>query len=819
MVHDSFLAELSAATQPLALPSEIMQTTARMLAEHLGVDRCAYAEIEHESVFVITGEYSRGVPSIVGRWPVASFGPACERDMREGRPFVVEDTDQHREIRPEDLAAYRATNIRAVICVPLHKAGVFTAAMAVHQTKPRAWSRREIDVVKSVVARCWEALERARVARTLLESEARYRAMIQASPDCVKLVSADGTILQINAAGLALVEAPDEAAVLGRSLYDIVAPEYRDAFRNFNERVCGGEAGKLQFEIVGLRGARRFMESSAVPLTLPNGEHAHLAIARDVSRRVLAERALADSRARLDYAVRLSGVGFWYCDLPFDELIWDERVKDQFFLPHDARVTMDTFYERIHPEDREPTRASIEGSIATRSSYDVVYRTQSPETGAIKFIRAIGGTSYDAAGTPVRFDGVTVDVTAQRRDQERLAQMLEREQEEGREKARLYEHLREQHQRKDEFLATLAHELRNPLAPIRIGIEVLERTTDPAQARKTHAMMERQLGHLVRMVDDLLDVSRVTLGKLNLKRERVDFRSVLDSALETARSVMEARGHELVLRTPKEPLPVEVDVTRMAQVIGNLLNNAAKYTPRGGHIELVTEAAQGALVVRVIDTGVGIPNDMLESIFDLFTQVGRSVEHAQGGLGIGLTLVRRLVELHGGTIVAHSNGPGKGSTFTLRILLAPVASSELTASERDAELASTRPLRLLIVDDNEDAAESLLMLLQLHGHDAHVVHSGMDALERARSLAPDVVLLDIGLPDLDGYQVAERLRREHDGRTPWLVAITGFGADEDRRRAQEAGFDRHLVKPVAPAQLIEVVSSARHARVRSSAAE
>jgi len=345
-----------------------------------------------------------------------------------------------------------------------------------------------------------------------------------------------------------------------------------------------------------------------------------------------------------------------------------------------------------------------------------------------------------------------------------------------------------------------------------MGIEVLEHSTDPQQVSRTHAMMERQLGHLVRMVDDLLDVSRVTLGKLHLQKERVDFRSVLDSALETARPFIESRGHELVIQTPDGPLPVDADVTRLAQVVANLLNNAAKYTPRGGRIQLVTEADASAMVVRVIDNGVGVPKDMLESIFELFTQVGRSVEQAQGGLGIGLTLVRRLVELHGGTIDAHSDGPGKGSAFTLRLPLAiRVTALERDAARPDADPTKARPLRVLIVDDNEDAADCLLMLLQLQGHDAYVVHSGIEAVERARSLAPDVVLLDIGLPGLDGYQVAERLRQEHAVRPPWLVAITGFGAEEDRRRSHEAGFNRHLVKPVAPTQLTEALAAAPRA--------
>ncbi|HEX5657061.1 MAG TPA: PAS domain S-box protein, partial [Polyangiales bacterium] len=476
-----FLAELAAATQHLVEPADVMATTARMVSDELGVDRCAYAEVEDESLFVIIGDYARDATSIVGRWPVAAFGPECARCMRAGEPYVVHDVNDSPFIGPEHLTAYRATTIGAVICVPLHKQGKFTAAMAVHQKVPRRWSRLELELVTRVVARCWEALERARVSRTLQESEARYRAMFEASPECVVLIAADGTILQANPAALRSTEAEREEELTGRSVYELVVPEHRERFASFNQRVCAGESGALDFEIVGLRGTRRTMEANAVPLPGGAGQ-VQLSLARDVSERVRAERALSDSRGRLDYAVRLSGVGFWYCDLPFDELIWDPRVRDHFFLTLHERVTIETFYARIHPDDREPTREAIERSIQQRSSYDVVYRTVEPVSGAIKFVRALGGTTYAADGTPIRFDGVTVDVTAQRRDQDRLSLALEREREQA---ARL----REQDQRRNEFLATLAHELRNPLAPIRTGLQVLRLGAAPAQTERTHEMM------------------------------------------------------------------------------------------------------------------------------------------------------------------------------------------------------------------------------------------------------------------------------------------------------------------------------------------
>ena len=770
--RNRFLAELANATQPLTDPAELMVTVARMLAEHLEVDRCAYAEVEDESVFVITGDNPRGVPSIVGRWPVAAFGPACVRSMQSNSAYVVTDTDKDSRIPADALAAYRATQIRSVICVPLHKEGRLTAAMAVHQATPRRWTADEIELVTLVVARCWEALERSRIARNLRESEARYRMIVAASPECVKLVGPDGALLQMNSAGLRMIEAPSEDAAIGQCVYNVIAPEYREAFREFNERICRGERGSFEFEIVGMNGTRRSMQTTAVPVPLPAGGFGQLAITRDVTQRVQADRALADHRARLDYAVRLSGVGFWYCDLPFDELIWDERVKRHFFLPPDARVTIDTFYDRIHADDREMTRKAIETSIERKAAYDVVYRTVDETSGAIKFVRALGGTTYSDDGRPVRFDGVTLDVTE----------------------------LREQDRRKDEFLATLAHELRNPLAPIRTGLEVLQRTSDAEHARRARQMMERQLGHLVRMVDDLLDISRITLGKVALQKERVDFRTVLRSAMETARPLIESSGHELALRVTKQELPLYVDPTRVAQILANLLNNAARYTPAGGRIQLTAEAEEGSLIVQVSDTGVGITPDMLTRIFDMFTQAHRSMDRAQGGLGIGLTLVKRLAELHDGSIQAESAGPGCGSTFTLRLPLA-LSSMNVTQPHDQSSAPSDASRRVLVVDDNIDAAECLAMLLQLQGHQVRLVHDGLAALAAVREFIPDAVLLDLGLPDIDGYAVAQRIRGDIDLRQPRLIALTGWGSEEDRRRTLAAGFDHHLVKPVDGARL------------------
>ena len=377
----------------------------------------------------------------------------------------------------------------------------------------------------------------------------------------------------------------------------------------------------------------------------------------------------------------------------------------------------------------------------------------------------------------------------------------------GLENSRLYDSLREQDRRKDEFLATLAHELRNPLAPVRTGLEILKLGGNEEQAKTARDMMERQLGHMVRLVDDLMDVSRVSRGQMELKPERLTIKMVLEMAFETSRPLVEGGRHELSMVLPQESLHVFADLTRLAQMFSNLINNAAKYTPQGGRIDLFADRDGEHVVVRVTDTGVGIPQEMLSKVFDLFTQVGQTLDRSQGGLGIGLSLVRRLAEMHGGTVGADSPGPGLGSTFTVRLPLAPAESDESENPDEARESAEhmVSRQRVLVVDDNVDGAESLAMLLQLFGHATRTVHTGPEALSAVRDFLPDVVFLDIGLPGMNGYEVAQRLRQDAQLRTPMLVALTGWGSEDDRKRAREAGFDGHLTKPVDPATVREIL--------------
>jgi signal transduction histidine kinase/ActR/RegA family two-component response regulator len=378
---------------------------------------------------------------------------------------------------------------------------------------------------------------------------------------------------------------------------------------------------------------------------------------------------------------------------------------------------------------------------------------------------------------------------------ERLAQMTQL----GDQLQQRTQELSEANRRKDEFLAMLAHELRNPLAPIRNAAQVMRLLAqDDANLRCAGEVVERQVQHMSRLVDDLLDVARFSSGKITLQKEPTDLAAVVARAVETSRPAIEGRRHELSVTLTPERLRVEADPVRLAQVLDNLLNNAAKYTPEGGRIWLTAGREGREAAVRVRDTGIGIPANMLANVFDLFTQVDRTLDHSQGGLGIGLTLVRRLVELHGGSVQATSGGANQGSEFVIRLPLLLETERAPGTWEEENGLAARPRRRILVVDDNMDASQSLAKLLELTGHEARVAHDGATALDVAQVYRPDVVLLDIGLPQIDGYEVARRLREQPGTEHALLVALTGYGHEEDRRRTREAGFDHHLVKPVDP---------------------
>ena len=413
--------------------------------------------------------------------------------------------------------------------------------------------------------------------------------------------------------------------------------------------------------------------------------------------------------------------------------------------------------------------------------------------------------------------GVFTELYRKRRELERLTHDLEvrvaertAELEEATvRQIELAEQLRAADRRKDEFLALLAHELRNPLAPLRNAVSILRLKESPdPDVLWCRGVIERQAAQLTRLVDDLLDVSRITLGKIKLQPQPLDLGSVVTRAVETSRPLIDAHRHQLIVTVPELPVRVEGDRARLTQVIANLLNNAAKYQNEGGTIALTVERDGGTAVIRVRDRGIGIAPEMLSEIFELFSQGERTLDRALGGLGIGLSLVRTVVELHGGKVSAGSDGPGRGSEFTIRLpcLLQELDGYRPREDGDDAELPDCIPHRILVVDDSRDSAESLSKLLRLGGHEVFLAHESEQALHLAATTQPGVVLLDIGLPGMDGYELCRRLRQSGLGNA-LIVAMTGYGLERDRRRSQEAGFDTHMVKPVPPAELMRLIAS------------
>jgi signal transduction histidine kinase/ActR/RegA family two-component response regulator len=403
---------------------------------------------------------------------------------------------------------------------------------------------------------------------------------------------------------------------------------------------------------------------------------------------------------------------------------------------------------------------------------------------------------------PVRIAALRSTVRTALRARERQYQMRTR-----------LEEREEADRRKDEFLAVLAHELRNPLAPIRNTINILRLSSPQPSAAQLWEMMDRQVSHMVRLVDDLLEVARITRGKIELRREPLELSLIIATAVETSRPLVEAAGHGLTVSLPLEPLVVDADATRLAQVFANLLNNAAKYTDPGGRISITATREGDEVIVAVRDSGVGIPAEALARVFDMFVQVAGGAQRGPGGLGIGLTLARSLVEMHGGSISAASDGVGTGSIFSVRLPLAATGALPSPQAPAPKAISAGGP-RVLVVDDNRDAADSLGQLLQLMGAEVCVVYSGERALDALASHRPAMVFLDIGMPQMDGYEVARRMRAGPEGRVTRLVALTGWGQEKDRRLSAAAGFDRHLTKPPDVEELRELLASAATAPVQ-----
>lgn len=556
----------------------------------------------------------------------------------------------------------------------------------------------------------------------------------------------------------------------GQLIDDLIVPEDRERIA---ENIRLGRESVVEHAMLRKDGRRIIVEAHGK--TTPAGALGgrRFTAVRDITERKRIEQALRDSQADLTHAQSVARFGNWRLNIQGNELHWSDESHRICGIPKGTSLTYETFLATLHPEDREYVdrmwMAALRGA-----PYDIECRVV--VDGKVKWVQQKAELEFDEQGQLLGGFGTIQDITDLK--QAELALM-------------------EADQRKDAFLAMLAHELRNPLTPIRNAAHVLGRLDLQApQVQWAQQTIERQVGHLTRLVDDLLDVSRIVRGKVALKVARIEVAAVVNHALDMARPLIDAMGHRIAVQLPEQAVYLEGDPVRLAQVLLNLLDNAAKYTPAGGKIQLDASIVGPLIEIRVCDNGIGIPAELLPQVFELFQQGERTLDRSQGGLGIGLTLAKELVALHGGLLEALSTGAGQGSTFT--IWLPALCDTPLMVNqEAPAASLGAAHCRVLVVDDDAAVADSMSMLLQINGHDVRVAASGPAALEIARSFRPQVVLLDIGLQGMDGYEVARQLRAEQ-GEEICLIAVTGYGDEEARSRSVAAGFDRHLVKPVPP---------------------
>ena len=652
-----------------------------------------------------------------------------------------------------------------------------------------------IEDGRFIRSRCFlrDITERKQAEQALRDSEARFRALMEQAPFSVQRLALDGRTLAVNQAwselwGLTIEQIGD---------YNMLEDPQLEA-KGITEKLRRAFAG----EAVSLpaiaydpdvtlpdrsrhENAVRYVSAVAYPIKDSAGRTREVAlIHQDRTAEMRADVALRESEEKLRLLADTIPQLAWMADAE-GSIFWFNRRWYEYTGTTAQEVQGWGWQSVHHPDVLPEVMVRWKNSVELGEPFEMVFPLKGADRQFRPFLTRVNPLR-DAAGNVIYWFGTNTDISTIKR---------------------MEEELREADRRKDEFLATLAHELRNPLAPVRNSLQLLKiPRVDAATAQHARDMMERQVNHLVRLVDDLLDVSRVMRGKILLRKEPVELATVVAHATETARPLLDVKCHHLDISLPDESLLVDADPVRLTQVVGNLLTNAAKYTEEHGNISVSARREGDSVVLKVRDDGIGIAPGMLPHVFELFVQADSAATRSQGGLGIGLTLVQSLVEMHGGTVTVESEGLGKGAEFTVR-LPALLHKPETNTPAPDA--ASPPPSsghRVLIVDDNVDAAESLAMLLRLDGHDVRVAHEGTSALEMARAYRPALIFLDIGLPGIDGYEVARRLRAMPELGNMVIAALTGWGQAEDRRRSAEAGFDHHLVKPPEPHALQAVMA-------------
>jgi PAS domain S-box-containing protein len=726
-----------------------------------------------------------------GLVPVGS-AEAWHVDAGPGSLAMVADASTDARTADRYQSSFAPRQIRAYLGVSLVRDGALVATFWVSDRQPRQWSRQEADTLRLVGELAWTVIERLRAEEALRASKDHLRFVTDHAP--VLLVHCDAerryTFVNLPYAARFGLRPQD---VIGKRIDEIVGEAAYGTLREYIDRAVGGETVHFEQEVPYPYG-RSWMECAYVPQRDGAGAvTGFVAAIQDVTLRRAAEETLRLSEERFRATFEIAAVGIAHVALDGRWLRVNDRMCEILGYSRERLLTL-TFQDITHEADVATDMRYIGDVLDGRIPSYSMDKRYIRQDGSLVWATLTVSLSRRSDGSPDYFISVVEDITA---------------------KKAVEDAFREADQRKDEFLALLAHELRNPLSPIRTSMAILRtRPTSDPQLNRCRGVIDRQVTHMTRLLDDLLDVSRLSRGKLTLQRSTVALGSILEAAVEATMPLVMQRGDRVELTGVDDEILLDADAARLTQVFGNLLNNAAKYSDPGATIHVSVAQDDEWVTVRVRDPGIGIPPAMLDKVFDLFTQADAARTHAPGGLGIGLSLARRLVDMHQGTIAVASPGVNQGSEFAVRL---PLLSSRLTALSSESQ-PSPKPggprRRILVVDDNADVADTHAMLLQASGHDVTTVYSGEAAVAAFSEFQPDLVLLDIGLPDITGHDVCRRIRSLAGGGAATIIAVTGWGQARDRERSMAAGFDRHLVKPVDPEALVGIAAAARRPRLQ-----
>ena len=792
--RQSFQLKLSDALRPLANPKEIQAISVRLLGEHLAANHVHYAEVVGDYV-IVHHAYGNGLPPMIGRFRYMDFGERLIATYRSGKTAVCYDIDLDPTITKDEAAVLRGSGIRAYVAVPLVKHGEWVTVLGVDSMEPRAWTADEVKLVEEVAERTWAAVERARAEEKLRESEAKLRGIMEQLPVGVSHYNLDGQILLSNSYYSSLIPEKMPSRDLERMNYwsamddegHALHPDQWPGAKSLRgETVVPG----IEFSYADLSGQKKWFLVSASPFRSNEGEvTGGIAVTEDITERKRAEEALQESKKKYHTLFDSIDEGFCIIEVLFDDYDrpLDYRVCEvnQAFQRQTGLVDAVGRWMRDLAPDHEQHWFDIYGRIALTGE-SVRFQNPADALGRFYDVYAFRIGEPNQRRVAVIFN----DISARKRIEETLK-------ESEKEAKELVEKLEEADKNKNKFISVLSHELRNPLAAIVTGLSLLEISEDKQQRERAEGIINRQIKQLCKLVDDLLDLTRITQNKIFLKKETVELNELVNKSVQDYQSQFTDKNVRVEVQLTA-PIFIEIDSSRTTQVIGNLLHNASKFTRNNDLVTITVshDTNSNEAVITVQDTGCGINPNVLKNLFEPFTQADQPLDRSHGGLGLGLAIVKGMLELHGGRVEAFSEGIDKGARFTIWL---PLPKENIEEQECYGGLVpmSHESLTILMIEDNKDLTEIMCELIGFLGHKASAVHSGTEGIAKARELRPDVIICDIGLPGMSGYEVAKNIREDAELQGTYLIAMSGYAQPEDIARSKRAGFDRHLGKPAS----------------------